>query len=286
MLPMLLVLLAVQPQAPSASALIKADAATGARHLLINVFLPWQWSMAEVHDRRLTQRGQQRRAMENAADLRRAGTGTDPGQHVPVGGQRGRDDDAGRGEQVEQEPAAAGRRDRADRLGLASAGGWLGCTGRFGRGSRLGYWSWLGYRSRLRIADRFGYGSRLGLADRFGRGGRFRCASRFRLADRPRASRPVDRAGLLRHDGRFRGTATRLSVVHAPDRHVAAALAFGLGQGTGDLLAGGGQRHAIVVHHRPGLATVLVVAAHASLPPVLAKVVSSRANRNEPLCGN
>jgi hypothetical protein len=40
MLPVLLVLLAVQPQAPSTSALIKPGAATGARHLLINAFLP------------------------------------------------------------------------------------------------------------------------------------------------------------------------------------------------------------------------------------------------------
>jgi hypothetical protein len=127
MLPMLLVvlvLLAVQPQAPSASALIKADAATGARHLLIHVFLPWQWSMAEVHDRRLTQRGQQRRAMENAADLRRAGTGSDSGQHVPVVGQRGRDEDADRGQHVKQEPAASRGRDRPDPFGFAGGFGW------------------------------------------------------------------------------------------------------------------------------------------------------------------
>jgi hypothetical protein len=124
MLLVLLVLLVVHPQAPSASALIKAGAMTGARHLLINVFLPWRWLMAEVHDRRLTQRGQQPRAVENVADLRRAGPGTDPGQHVPVGGQRGRDEDAGRGEHVEQEPAASRRRDRPDRFWLAGGFRW------------------------------------------------------------------------------------------------------------------------------------------------------------------
>jgi hypothetical protein len=37
---LLVVLLAVQPQVPSASALIKVDATAGVRHLLINLFLP------------------------------------------------------------------------------------------------------------------------------------------------------------------------------------------------------------------------------------------------------
>ncbi len=47
--------------------------------------------------------------MGNSAGLRRAGagTGTDPGQHAPVIGQRGCDDDAGGRERVEQEPAAS-----------------------------------------------------------------------------------------------------------------------------------------------------------------------------------
>jgi hypothetical protein len=129
--------LAVQPQAPSASALIKADAATGVRHLLIDLFLPWRWLMTEVHDRRLIQRGQQPRAVENAADLRRAGTGADSGQHVPVAGERGGDDDASRGEHVEQEPAASGRRNRAGRFRFAGDGRRPGRTGRRGHGSRL-----------------------------------------------------------------------------------------------------------------------------------------------------
>jgi hypothetical protein len=41
-----------------------------------------------------------------------------------------------------------------------------------------------------------------------------------------------------------------------------AALALGLGQAVSDLLAGGGQRHAVVVLHRPRLGVVSFVAAH------------------------
>jgi hypothetical protein len=54
----------------------------------------------------------------------------------------------------------------------------------------------------------------------------------------------------------------RLGAVQAPDRHAVAALAFGLGQSMSDSLAGGGQRHAVVVLHRPHLGLVSFVAAH------------------------
>jgi hypothetical protein len=54
----------------------------------------------------------------------------------------------------------------------------------------------------------------------------------------------------------------RLGAVQAPDRHAVAALALGLGQSMSDSLAGGGQRHTVVVLDRPYLGLVSFVAAH------------------------
>ena len=53
--------------------------------------------------------------------MRRAGTGigTDPGQHAPVIGHCGSDDDASGGERVEQEFATSYKGRRAGRSGFA-----------------------------------------------------------------------------------------------------------------------------------------------------------------------
>jgi hypothetical protein len=55
--------------------------------------------------------------------------------------------------------------------------------------------------------------------------------------------------------GLFHAARERLGVVQAPDCHAAAALAFGLGQAMSDPLAGGRQRHTVVIQHRPHLAS-------------------------------
>jgi hypothetical protein len=68
----------------------------------------------------------------------------------------------------------------------------------------------------------------------------------------------------------------RPDIVQAPDCHLAAALAFGLGQATSDPLAGGGQRHTVVIHHRPHLALASSVAAHAITSPALAKGIAAK----------
>jgi hypothetical protein len=60
--------------------------------------------------------------------------------------------------------------------------------------------------------------------------------------DRIFATRSPGRAGGLFHIAR-----ARLDVVQAADCHTAAALAFGLGQATSHPLAGGGQRHTVVI---------------------------------------
>ena len=88
--------------------------------------------VTEMRDRRLIQRRQQPRTMGGPTDLSRAGAGcrTYRGERMPVISERGRNDDAGGGERVEQEPATSrgpgrtGRREyRWRRLGNGAGSG-------------------------------------------------------------------------------------------------------------------------------------------------------------------
>ena len=145
--------------------------------------------------------------MGRTADLCRtgAGIGTDSGQHTPVIGQCGSDDDADGGERVEQESAA-----------------WPGSV-----------LVQPPNRRRLRRA--------VGAPHRPARA-RYRRLIGSARAHRTFATRSSGWAG-----GLFRAARVRMDVVQAPDFHAAAALAFGPGQATSGPLAGGGQRHTVVI---------------------------------------